>query len=80
MDLGRACKYNIGIEPSANNGFIVKIGCGRFVAKDREQLIEDLDEFLKAPEKWEKKYNDIYGGDVPQAAPEASALQQASNR
>ncbi len=57
MELKRAIPYDINISPSANNGFIIKVGCGQFVAESKEALISSLQQFLNNPDKFEKEYN-----------------------
>jgi len=59
MEIGKAIKYNIQIEPSMNMGFIVKVGCGEFVAKNKKELIENLIQYLNNPEQTEKQYNAV---------------------
>jgi len=80
MELGKVIKCTITIEPSSNNGFIVKIGCGKFVAQDKDVLLKDLSEYLKNPEAWEMRYNEI-AGDVPEEArPERPRLRDLPAR
>lgn len=77
MELGKAINYNISIEPSQNKGFIVKIGCGKFVAENVDNLLSNLSEYLHHPEEWEKKYNaispvqpeEVPAGDTPEYSP-----------
>ena len=59
MELGKVINYNIQIEPSSNNGFIVKIGCGKFVAENVTSLLNGLKAYLENPKEWEKKYNSL---------------------
>ena len=66
MELGKVINYKITIEPSQNKGFIVKIGCGRFVAENVDNLLKNLRDYLYHPEEWEKRYNEI-SPDQPQA-------------
>lgn len=61
MIFGKAIKHNIQIEPSANNGFFVSVGCGRFAYTDKKELIADLEAFLDNPKGMEKEYNKIQG-------------------
>ncbi len=65
MKLKKAIPYDIHIRASANNGFIVKMGCGEFVAETTSTLISDLTEFLLDPDKYVKDYNDKIGGEQP---------------
>ena len=59
MRLGYAIPRDIIITPSGNMGFVVKIGCGIFVAESTDSLEKKLTTYLDNPEKWEKKYNDL---------------------
>lgn len=59
--------HNIQIIPSANNGFIINVGCCSMCYGDSASLLLDLKKFLENPEKIEKDYNEFcYGLDVPQ--------------
>ena len=64
MILGKAMNYNIKIEPSANKGFIVSIGCCRVVYENKARLLSDLSNFLDDPAQHEKYYNEIFSCDV----------------
>ena len=56
MEFKKAIDYKITIEPSANNGFFVTVGCaGPFVYIDKKELIGDLEAYLNNPEKYEKE-------------------------
>ena len=61
MKLGYAIPHEIRIKASANMGFIVKIGCGEYVAADSAELIAGLDDYLLDPKKWEEDYNKLPG-------------------
>ena len=61
MKLGKVMNHSIMIEPSANNGFLVTVGCGRFTYTDKEELIADLEAFLEDPKRMEVEYNKIQG-------------------
>lgn len=66
MELGYAIKHDILIRRSANMGFIVKIGCGEFVAMDLHNLLDQLGMYLESPEQWEKEYSEkCDGGEAP---------------
>lgn len=78
MKLGYAIPHEIRIKASANMGFIIKIGCGEFVAAHGGILIENLNDYLADPKKWEEDYNKLpgRGGDVtevPRPQPEPSS-------
>ena len=61
MKLGFAIPHKITIRASANMGFIVKIGCEEYVARDSVDLRIGLEEYLRDPAKWEKDYNALPG-------------------
>lgn len=62
MKLGYAIPRDIVIKPSANMGFVIKIGCGVFVVEGAGSLMRQLATYLEDPEKWEKEYNELPGG------------------
>ena len=59
--LGFAIKHDITIRPSANMGFIVKVGCGEFVAENDVSLLAQLTEYLTHPIDLEEEYNKLPG-------------------
>ena len=61
MKLGYAIPHEIRIRASANMGFIVKVGCGEFVAINKHVLLDDLAGYLGNPKKWEEDYNKLPG-------------------
>jgi hypothetical protein len=83
LEIGRVIDRKIVIEPSANKGFIVRSGCGTFVAKNIDELLSGLGEYLRNPDVYEKKYNELshvtmneaitYGRDEPDV-PDAPRL------
>lgn len=78
MKLGFAIPHEIRIRASANMGFIVKVGCGEFVAPDEINLLAHLKQYLKDPKKWEEDYNKLPGrGDVSEGPrrPEPASTQ-----
>ena len=64
--LGFAIKHKIIIKPTANMGFIVKVGCGEFVAENDVSLLAQLTEYLRHPADLEEEYNKLpgRGGDI----------------
>ena len=60
MKIGKAMKYNIVIEPSGNMGFIVSVGCAKFVFESHKVMTESIKEYLDNPEKAEKEYGKCY--------------------
>ena len=65
MKLGYAIPNEIRIKASANWGFIIKIGCGEFVAKDATELLDIGQDYLSNPKKWEEEYNKLSGRGGP---------------
>lgn len=54
--LGEALEYEITIQPSSNHGYIVTVGCKKFVFEGRQNLIRALNRYLSAPEQMETDY------------------------
>jgi len=61
MDFGKALPYDINITSSANNGFIVRVGCCEVVFSSRSEVIAALTEYITEPEKVEQQYNKVNG-------------------
>ena len=61
MKLGYAIPHEIRIKASANMGFIVKVGCGEFVAESKDKMLLDLTLYIEDPKKWEEEYNKLPG-------------------
>lgn len=59
LEIGRVMMFPIAIEPSANNGFVVRVGCGTFVAESVDSLLSQLREYFEDPEKYHKAYNGL---------------------
>lgn len=64
MKLGYAIPYPISIEASANNGFVVKVGCAVLTASSKWELLDGLDKYLSEPDKWVKEYSKKCSGEV----------------
>ena len=78
MKLGQVIPYKISITPSDNNGFGVKVGCGRFVFESVESLVEALRDYLLDPKAMTERYDKAKG---PQRECQAQApLQSPSGR
>ena len=75
MILGKAIKHVITIEPTANHGFIVRIGCGNFAYNNAGQLINDLDSYLADPKLYENDYNRIFGPQEVATESEARSIE-----
>ncbi len=60
MKLGKVINHNILIQPAANKGFIVEVGCGRFAFSCVHDLIESLASYFNDPEKYEKEYSKLF--------------------
>ena len=65
MEFCRAINYTITIEPTANKGFYVSVGCGRFVFSNPQELVCALEDYLGDPKDFEKKYNACGGQPRP---------------
>jgi len=59
MKIGKTINYDINIRPTANMGFIVKVGCGRFAFSCADDVLTALREYLGNPDKFEKEYNSL---------------------
>jgi len=59
MNFGKIINQTIKIQASGNNGFLVTVGCGRFVYSDKKKLVEDLEEYLSDPKRFEAEYNKL---------------------
>jgi len=57
MNFEKSFKYDTQINPSANGGFIVQIGCCSLVFKDCTSMFESLLDIYLHPEQSEKEYN-----------------------
>ena len=62
MKFGMAIQHKIMIEPTANQGFVVKVGCCRRSYESSQSMIEDLMEYLSDPQGAERLYNESNGG------------------
>ena len=58
MNFGKVFEHEIVIQPSSNNGFVVRVGCGLFVYNSLRSMLKDLREYLSDPQKFEKEYNE----------------------
>lgn len=62
MKFGRAINYTILIEPTDNQGFMVKMGCGNFGFSNKDDLKKAFNEFMDDPDSLEKLYNKEHTG------------------
>ncbi len=46
----------IKIKP-ANNGWIIEIGCGTFVAEDKTHMLREIGRYIDTPDEVEKEYD-----------------------
>ena len=69
MKIGKVSDYDITIEMSHNKGFIVRVGCGTFVAESIKVLLHDLGEYLEDPGKFMKLYGETIQGSPPLGNP-----------
>jgi len=72
----KAIPFDIIIKPSANEGFIVQVGCCTAVYQDPKELIENLEEFLLSPDSVTKQYSvATQDSAVEEVAPERNTEQ-----
>jgi hypothetical protein len=64
MELGKVIPHFILITPCDNKGFLVTIGCAKFVYTDITALVMDLKDYLQDPLPVEKAYNKACGADM----------------
>lgn len=62
----KAIPRDIHIQPSANGGLIVTVGCCTCTYQSITELMQDLHHYLKNPEKFEAEYNNTSGFLRPQ--------------
>ena len=65
MKFGRAIPYGITIEPTANMGFAVHVGCCHVVFTEKNLMLDALAEYLADPKGMEREYNRNCGGGQP---------------
>ena len=58
MKFKKAIPYDIKIQATPNDGFIVEVGCIKVAYSDWPELIRDLSEYFENPKEVEKQYND----------------------
>ena len=61
----KAMPYSITIDPSENNGFIMRIGCVQLVYTKTIELLDDLRSYILNPVLLEKQYR-MYKDQGPQ--------------
>ena len=78
MKLGKAIPYNLTIEASMNNGFIVTAGCIKlsFSKDEKSDLIDTFHDYINDPEAFEKRVMKALGNDVPDEVPFRPPLYQ----
>ena len=59
MKLRKRIERNVVIKPSANNGFIVEVGCVKLAYSDHHQMCRDLADYLSDPKKFEKMHSEF---------------------
>ena len=57
MIFKKAIPYDIIIQPTKNNFFVVRIGCCTMAYTDKDKMVEDLQFYLTQPKEVEKAYN-----------------------
>ena len=64
MKFKKAIRHTITIEPAANGGFFVTVGCGRFAFENGPSLLDGLKYYREDPDLAEKEYNKAICGPV----------------
>ncbi len=57
MVLKKLFNHDITIQPTANAGLVVRMGCATLCYTSLNAFQSDLKEYLADPDKWEKEYN-----------------------
>lgn len=70
MEFKRRINHEVKIAPTHNDGFIMKIGCGRFAYIDPNAMLSDLRDYLNDPEGTEAKYNNMDGKAYEEVVPD----------
>lgn len=60
----------IRINPTANGGYLVYVGCTHFAYTDEEALISDLGDYIRDPKGVEEEYNKHHKHEDVECAPE----------
>ena len=56
MKFKKSIPYDIKIQATPNNGFIVEVGCAKVAYSGWPELIRDLSEYFENPKEVEKQY------------------------
>ena len=66
MTFKKALKWNVEIVSSANGGYLMGIGCQRFVygPKDVDAMVADITEYLKDPAGCERGWREEMNKDA----------------
>jgi len=59
MKIGKIINYDINIRPTANMGFIARVGCGRFAFSCADDVLTALREYFANPDIFEKEYHSL---------------------
>jgi hypothetical protein len=73
-------KYSIEIHPILN-GWVVKVGCQLVAYRDRAELVEDLDHYLRDPKSMETRFmktKAVNPVSVPMPTPESAQCEAPS--
>lgn len=58
LRLGKAFRYEIRIQPTDNQAFMVQVGCKTFVFETKQGLLGALNSYLTTPDKLEQELAD----------------------
>lgn len=74
MEFKSAPMREINIRTTANEGFIVNVGCANFAYTSKNKMIEDLTEYIRDPQAVEKEYNKHHKAYDEECAPERPSV------
>jgi len=69
VEFNRRIPYNVVINPSINNGFVVRVGCAELHYQSVEAMLGDIKDYLVDPDRTIRAYNQAM--EVPSDAPDA---------
>ena len=77
-EFGKACRWNIHIMPTENQGFVVEVGCRRFAFENKNSLLRALRQYFDNPEEVEKEIAEKTGPgeEAQEVAQRAQVMEQ----
>ena len=68
VEFNRRIPYSVVINPSINNGFIVRVGCAELHYQSVGVMLDDIRDYLEDPDRTIRAYNQAM--EVPLDAPD----------